>query len=191
MYAITFFLALLFHSFALAHTWNDKDIFGELVQIRLELKHSGARPIGVELYKVWMEGKYGDPVFARRSYYRYGSKSVTEDRDWINPTGIAADSIFEIDHRFETQTWVETPDVELLFNELMRQLSEANIPIGRLRAMYIALTAQLFRIKDGEPSRVGSIKSKWSFGLQRLWAADVAIEKSEKYGNRFSAKFAQ
>ena len=58
-----------------------------------------------------------------------------------------------------------------------------------LKKLYRSLRSA-FTVKAGEIEREGKSQWKWLPGLQRIGDIEIILDKSQKYGNRFSTKFA-
>ena len=176
-------------NFAAAHTFSDTGLLGEQLQVKLEPKYSSGNLIGIDVYELWIDEEVGHAFLSRRSYYRYDTKTVTEDREWYYLNGYIGEGSFEIENRYETQNWSITPELAAGLDRAARLVTNPKATTDELRKMYQSLIRGAFTVKAGEKEREGMKQAKWLPGLQRVGQAELILSKSPKYGNRFVAKF--
>ncbi len=172
-----------------AQTFDETGLLGDKLQVRIEPKYSSGNLIGIEVYELWPEDDVGHAFLSKRSYYRFDTKQVTEDRDWYYVNGINGDKTLEVENRYETQNWSITSNLASGLDRAAQSAANPKTSIDELKKLYRSLRSA-FTVKAGEIEREGKSQWKWLPGLQRIGDIEVNLDKSQKYGNRFSAKFA-
>lgn len=172
-----------------AHTFDETGLLGDKLQVRIEPKYSSGNLIGIDVYELWPEENVGHAFLSKRSYYRFDTKLVIEDRDWYYVNGLNGDKTLEIENRYETQNWSITQDLASGLDRAARLASNPKASIDELKNLYRSLS-RAFTVKAGEKEREGRSQWKWLSGLQRIGDVEVILDKSQKYGNRYSATFA-
>lgn len=187
---------LLFAALALgcgasrSHTFDDTGVLGDHLQVRLLPKYSNGSLIGIELYELYVDGDVGHAFLSQRSYYRFDTKRVTEDREWYRITGYSAETVLEVDNEYESQQWNITPELASGFDRAARLVADKNTSIDDIRKVYSTLRSSPFSVKAGEKDREGQRRGKWLAGTQLINQVEIVLSKSPKYGNRFNARFA-
>lgn len=173
-----------------SHTFDDTEILGDHLQVRLLPKYSNGSLIGIELYELYVDGNVGHAFLSQSSYYRFDTKLVTEDREWYRITGYSAETVLEVDNEYESQQWSITPDMASGFDRAARLVADKNTSIDDIRKVYSTFRIHPFSVKAGEKDREGQRRWKWLAGTQRINQVEIVLSRSPKYGNRFNARFA-
>lgn len=172
-----------------AQTFDETGLFGDKLQVRIEPKYSLGNLIGIDVYELWTEDNVGHAFLSKRSYYRFDTQRVTEDRDWYYINGLIGDKTLEIENRYETQNWSITQDLASGLDRAARLAANPKASIDELKKLYRSLRGA-FTVKAGETEREGKNQWKWLSGLQRIGDVEIILDRSQKYGNRYNAKFA-
>lgn len=172
-----------------AHTFDETGLLGDKLQVRIEPKYSSGNLIGIDVYELWPNEDIGHAFLSKRSYYRFDTQRVTEDRGWYYVNGLNGDKTLDVENRYETQNWSITQDLASGLDRAARLAANPKASVDELRKLYRSLRGA-FSVKAGEIEREGKSQWKWLSGLQRIGDVEVILDKSQKYGNRFSAKFA-
>jgi|GEM_PF-5385463 hypothetical protein len=172
-----------------AHTFNETGLLDDKLQVRIEPKYSSGNLIGIDVYELWPEDDVGHAFLSKRSYYRFDTQRVTEDRDWYYVKGLIGDKTLEIENRYETQHWSITQDLASGLDRAARLAANPKASVDELRKLYRSLRGA-FTVKAGETEREGKSQWKWLSGLQRIGDVEIILDRSQKFGNRYNAKFA-
>lgn len=172
-----------------AHTFDETGLLGDKIQVRIEPKYSSGNLIGIDVYELWPEENVGHAFLSKRSYYRFNTQRITEDRDWYYVNGISGEKTLEVENRYETQHWSITQDLASGLDRAARLVANPKASTEELKKLYRSLQGA-FTVKAGEIEREGKGQWTWQSGLQRIGDVEVILEKSQKYGNRYSVKFA-
>jgi len=175
---------------AQAHIFEEQDLLGGTKQVRLEPKYSGSNLIGLEVYELWPDEQVGHAFLSKKSYYRFDTQRVTEDRDWYYVNGLLGEGSLEVENRYETQHWSSTPELAATLDKAAKLVANPKTSIEELKAMYRSLVTVAFKVKAGPIEREGSRQFKWLAGLQKIDQLEITVAKAAKYGNRFTARFA-
>lgn len=173
-----------------AHTFEDTGILGDKLQVRLAPKFSSGNLIGIDIYEIWTDAEVGHAVLSQRSYYRFDTRRVTEDREWYHLTGYLAEGVLEMENQYESQNWSITAELASGLDRAARLAADPGTPIEEIRKIYRMFRISPFSVKAGEKEREGQRRLKWLAGVQRIGQVEINLTRSPKYGNRFSAKLA-
>lgn len=183
-------IAALSAQLTYAHSFEETGALGDQLQVKVLPKYSRGNLIGLEIYEVWIDGNVGSAFIAHRAYYRLDTKRVTEDREWHRLTGYLGEAVLEVENEYESQNWSITLELMSRFDRATRLVADKNTTVEEIRKIYSAFRVSPFNIKEGEKDRHGERRLKWHAGLQRIGQVEIMLSKSPKYGNHFSARFA-
>lgn len=175
---------------AQAHVFEEEGLLGDRMQVKLEPKYSGANLIGIEVYELWLDENLGHAFLAKKSYYRFDTRRVTEDRDWYYANGLQGDAAIDVENRYETQAWSVTPEIANALDRAAKLVANPKASPEDLKAIYRELSRSAFKVKAGPLEREGQKLTKWAPGLQKVDQAEFTLTRSSKFGNRFNARFA-
>lgn len=171
-----------------SHTFDAKGLFGNNMQVKLEPKYSNNNLIGIELYELWNDAEIGHAVMSKKSYYRFENQQAVEDREWYYATGFLSEAVIEIEHKYESQNWIITPDLAEKLDRAAKLVADPKASIEDLRNVYKAFRASPFLFKNGKMDRQGVRHFKWLTGEQIIGEAEFSLTRSTKFGNRFMTK---
>jgi hypothetical protein len=176
---------------AKAHVVEDVGIFGNKIQVSLLPKYSGANLIGIDLCELTNEADIGYAFVARRSFYRFDTNRITEDREWYRIMGYLSEAVIEVDNEYETQHWSISPEMATNFDRAARAIANQSTPAAEIRRIYETFQTSPFSVKAGNKEREGQRHFKWLSGLQKIEQLEIILARHPKYGNRYVARFAK
>lgn len=172
-----------------AHVFDTQGLLGAPIQVKLLPTYNGANLIGLEVYELFTDEEVGHSVVTKRSYYRFDTRRVIEDRDWYYVNGLASDVTLEVEHKYETQNWTITPELAASLDRAAQLVADPKAPVEELKELYRSLDRGVFKVRAGPVEREGKRAAKWLSGVQKVGRAEFSVGRSSRYGNRFTARF--